>query len=85
MELELKKLVLILGVAALTLSTMACDMTFYLPHTIKENGRVAEENRSIESFNPLNFREIGNLNVSYREDESLTIEAEDNLFPYCVT
>jgi hypothetical protein len=83
--MKAKKLVLILAVVALTLSTMACGMNFYLPRTIKGNGNVVEESRSIGSFSELDFQGIGNIYVSYGDEESLTIEAEENLLPYLET
>jgi hypothetical protein len=87
MELKMntKKLVLILVITALTLSTMACGMNFYLPSTIKGNGNVVEESRSIKSFDQLDFQGIGNVYVTYGEKASLTIEAEENLLPYLET
>ena len=80
--MKTKKLVLVLVVAALMLSTMACSFNVYLPRTVKGNGNVVEESRSIESFSRLDFQGIGNIYVSYGEKQSLTIEAEENLIPY---
>lgn len=80
-----KKLVLILVVAILTLSTTACGVNFYLPNNVKGNGNLTEESRAIESFDQLDFQGIGNIYVSYGEKESLTIEAEENLLPYLET
>ncbi|MFN2143899.1 MAG: head GIN domain-containing protein [Anaerolineales bacterium] len=83
--MKTKKLVLVLVVAALMLSTMACGFNVYLPRTVKGNGNVVEESRSIESFSRLDFQGIGNIYVSYGEKQSLTIEAEENLIPYLET
>jgi len=83
--MKTKKLVLILVVTLLTLSTTACGVNFYLPQTVKGNGQVVEESRAVESFERLDFQGIGNIFVSYGEKESLTIEAEENLLPYLET
>ncbi len=83
--MKTKKLVLILVTAALMLSTMACGVNIELPRTVRGNGNVVEESRSIESFSRLDFQGIGNIYVSYGEKESLTIEAEENLIPYLET
>ncbi|MBN2045518.1 MAG: DUF2807 domain-containing protein [Anaerolineales bacterium] len=80
-----KKLILILAAAALALSTMACGMNFYLPQTIRGNGSLVQQSRSIESFDQLDFRGIGNIYISYGEQRSLIIEAEENLLPYLET
>ena len=50
--------------------------------TIRGTGDITSETREVSGFSAVNLAGIGNVVVDYGEQESLRIEAEDNLLPY---
>ncbi|MEJ2759005.1 MAG: DUF2807 domain-containing protein [Anaerolineales bacterium] len=72
-------------VTALSLATLACGVTINMPNLEKGNGNVTEEIREVDSFSEISFSGIGEIVVTLGDEESLTIEAEENLLPYLET
>lgn len=67
------------------LATLACQFTLSLPKTVTGKGDVTQEDRSVSGFDSLEINGLGDVTVELGEEESLTIEAEDNLLPYLET
>jgi hypothetical protein len=80
-----KQTTLLLIVIALVLSSVACSTTSFSVRTIRGNGDVVEESRDVSSFDEIQLSGIGNLYIEYGDDESLVIEAEENLMRYIET
>ncbi|MEN8241009.1 MAG: head GIN domain-containing protein [Chloroflexota bacterium] len=80
-----KKTALLLVLTALMLSTIACGVTNLSYRAIDGNGIVVEESRELGSFNEIHLSGIGNVYVEYGAEESLIIEAEENLIKYIET
>lgn len=53
--------------------------------TIKGNGDVKKENRSVNAFTSLASEGSMNVQITYGSSESITIEADENLLPYIET
>jgi hypothetical protein len=49
---------------------------------IKGSGKVAQEKRDVHGFTEVNLGGLGELNIRQGNEESLAIEADDNLLPY---
>jgi hypothetical protein len=56
-----------------------------LGNTIRGSGRVVQEERAVSGFRGVELATIGTLHIEVGEQESLRIEAEDNLLPYIQT
>lgn len=73
---------LLFGVfAALALSALACGITFD-NRGIRGSGVIIEEQRAVEGFSGVTLAGIGHLYIEFGSEETLTIEAEDNLLSY---
>ncbi|MGD8865900.1 MAG: head GIN domain-containing protein [Anaerolineales bacterium] len=72
----LKKLLMLIGV--FTLMTTACTISVRYE---EGSGVVVEEARSVSGFDRVSFEGVGKLVVTQGSEESLTIEAEDNILP----
>lgn len=51
---------------------------------LRGSGNVIEEQREVSDFNEVRLNGIGNLIIEMGDEESLRIEAEDNLLPHIV-
>jgi hypothetical protein len=80
-----KKMIPIMMILVLALSTLACSVTFNLPDAIKGNGNVEQESREISGFEKIVLRGIGNVYVEFGEEEALEISAEENLLEHIET
>lgn len=76
----LRKSILIVGIFALM--TTACTISVRYE---EGSGVVVEEERSVRSFNRVSFEGVGKLVIMQGEEQSLTIEAEDNILPHIDT
>ena len=79
------KHIILVILAVLAVTTLACSATFNLPNTIQGNGNVEQESRGIESFEKIELSGIGNIYVEIGETPSLEISAEENLLEYIET
>lgn len=61
---------------AVTLSTAACDLV-----GVRGSGDVISESREVSGFTRIVLEGSGRVSIEVTGDESLTIEAEDNLMP----
>lgn len=75
-----KQLILILLVTILTLS--ACNVNM---ESVGGSGTVTSEARSVAGIRGVTLATLGDLTIELGGQESLTIEAEDNLLPYLET
>ena len=53
--------------------------------TVKGNGNVKRESRTVSSFTAVDSRGSINVDVSYGADNTISVEADENLMPYIVT
>ena len=72
--------------AALILTTLvisACGLPSFLSggSTMRGSGNVISEDRNVSGFNKVSVSGSGNLHIVQGDEESLTIEAEDNILP----
>jgi hypothetical protein len=67
--------------------TLACNVSAggWGRRTIRGSSRVIEETRQIGSIDSVELATIGTLFIEVGDEESLRIEAEDNLLPYIDT
>jgi hypothetical protein len=72
----LRKMLLIIGILALL--TAGCTISVRYE---EGSGVVVEEERSVSGFDRVSFEGIGNLVITQGDEETLTIEAEDNILP----
>ena len=77
--------VIITMVAVLGLVTMACGFSIGLPDRVEGNGNLAEETREIGRFDTIELNGLGKIIVELGEEESLRVEAEENLLPHLET
>lgn len=72
-------------VAVLALVTMACGFSISLPDTVEGNGNLIDETREIGRFDAIELNGLGEIIVELGEEESLRVEAEENLLPHLET
>jgi len=79
-----KRIVILSVILALVLSTLACGVNFNGPdfRSVRGSGVVVSEDREVSDFNSVDLAGIGNLYIEFGDEESLTIEAEDNFMDY---
>lgn len=75
-----KQLFLVLFIAALAL--VACTVNM---ESVRGSGTVASESRPVAGIRGVTLATLGDMTIELGEQESLTIEAEDNLLPYLET
>ena len=75
-------LFVLLALALITLSLGACSS---LPGIIFGSGKIASEERTLTSLKGVALAASGDLTIELGEEESLFIEADDNLLPYIET
>ena len=72
------KILKIIGLLAIgLLLTTACGL-----RTIQGSGDVVTESRDVSGFNSVSLSGIGRAIITQGDEESLTIEADDNLMEY---
>ena len=75
--------ILFVIIFALAVSTLACSVNnFTSSRTIDGNGVLVEESREVGCFNEIQLSGVGIVYVEYGVEESLVIEAEENLMEY---
>jgi hypothetical protein len=81
-----QRLPILLAVAALALSSLACQaVARVVPGSVRGSGNVVSEERAVSGFSAVDFGGLGDLFIELGQAESLTIAAEDNLLPYLET
>jgi len=85
-----RKITLTILVVVLALATIACELSGILvennPITGEQgSGNVVEESRPISGVQSVDLATIGNVIIEIGEQESLRIEAEDNLMKFFET
>ena len=74
--------ILMVVVALLGCSCLACPISWIEWEGIPGSGRVIEETRQVSGFTGVELTTFGNLHIEVGEKEELRIEAEDNLIEY---
>ncbi|UCH61193.1 MAG: DUF2807 domain-containing protein [Anaerolineales bacterium] len=88
-----KNLWLGLIVVVLVVSTLACQVAYNVDsnpitissRTVRGSGTLVTEERSVSSFNSLELSSVGRLVIELGDQESLRVEAEENLLEYIET
>jgi hypothetical protein len=80
-----KQSTFLLLIIALVFSSVACGRITISPRVFRGNGDVVEETRQVGSFDEVQLSGIGNLYIEYGDEESLIVEAEENLMRYIET
>lgn len=80
-----KQTTVLLIIIALVLSSAACSVTNFSTRSIRGNGEVVEESRQVGRFDEVRLSGIGTLYIEFGDEESLVIEAEENLMRYIET
>ena len=75
--MKTKKLLSILAVILTTVSLTACQLPFI--NVIRGSGNLISETREVSSFSEIRLDGAGRLFITQGTDESLEIEAEDNI------
>ncbi len=78
-------LVLILGVLVLSGCQKGEEITVKAPNVIQGSGNVVTEARAVSSFNRVSLIGSGRVIITQGEEESLTVETDDNLMRYIRT
>lgn len=79
----MKKYAILMMILALTIVTLACGSSITLPDSVKGNGNLVEETLTISGdFTAVELAGIGNVSVTFGDQPSLTIVAEENLMQY---
>lgn len=73
----------LLMLLALAFTTLGCS--FIGARWVRGSGHVTTEERTVSDFTRVTLAGIGHLHVEQGDQESLRIEAEDNLLPYLET
>jgi hypothetical protein len=79
-KMMLRKSLLILGMFALLASGCTISVRYE-----EGSGVVVEEDRMVDSFNRVSFEGVGKLIIIQGDEQSLRIEAEDNILPHVDT
>ncbi len=80
-----RKMALFLSILPFALcSCAAMDAALNLQR-IRGSGNVVQENRSVRGFNEVRFGGSGELDIRQGSEESLSVQADDNLLPYITT
>jgi hypothetical protein len=74
--------ILMVVVALLGCSCLACPISWIGWEGIPGSGRVIEETYQVSGFTGVELATVGNLRIEVGEKEELRIEAEDNLIEY---
>jgi Putative auto-transporter adhesin, head GIN domain len=69
----------------LVLLFIVLAMTFAFAETVRGSGKVVSEEREVTGFTGISLTSMGDVVLTQGEQESLTIEAEDNLLPLLET
>ena len=72
-----------LFVALFAIITLAASAQKW--ETIKGNGNVKTESRTVSSYTAIDSRGSMNVEISYGESNTISVEADENLLPYIVT
>jgi hypothetical protein len=84
-----KHIVLAVVVSIIALGTLACSTSDIGPRlgikTIHGSGDVVTQDRDVSDFHAIALSGIGNVSIRVGDEESLQVEAEDNLLPYLET
>lgn len=76
---RLRSRLLVPVLAALLVSTLACDRM--LGERIEGSGAAVTEERSVSSFSAVHMSTSGNLRIERADERSLSITADDNILP----
>ena len=73
------------ALVVLTLTTLACSLDLNSVKTVHGEGELVEESRQVEGFSKIEINGVGEIIVELGTEESLTVEAEENLVQYLET
>ena len=76
---------LLAALIVLVLASLACSFDFNSIKSVQGEGELVEESRQVEGFNKIEINGLGEIIVELGTEESLTVEAEENLMQYLET
>jgi acyl carrier protein len=80
----MKQLSMWLALTSVIAASLACAVPFGI-RTIKGSGNVVTEERAVSGFDSVALSAFGEVIITQGDEESLTIETDDNLMPYIQT
>ncbi|UCC88848.1 MAG: DUF2807 domain-containing protein [Anaerolineales bacterium] len=80
----MKQLSMWIALTSVIAASLACAIPFGI-RTIRGSGNVVTEEREVSGFDSVALSAFGEVIISQGDDESLTIETDDNLMPYIQT
>jgi hypothetical protein len=75
----------IFGLIVLLLATLACSTITISPNTVTGSGHVISETRNVSGFDSLALEGSGNVSVAFGSNESVVVQADDNIIPLITT
>ncbi len=79
------KKILVISLCFLLLLTTACSITINGPTTVRGSGNIKSETRSVSGFTGVQLSSSADVEISFGDTESVSVEADDNLLPYIRT
>ncbi len=79
-----RRILFTLFIACLVILT-ACNVVVAGQQIVHGSGKIASETRPVSGITDVSHSTIGDLTISLGDQETLTVEAEDNLLPYLET
>ncbi len=76
---------LIIAFVVIALMMSACSIMSFTTSTVEGSGNVINEPRSMTAFNSVELRGSADVNITFGNSESVSIEADDNILPLIVT
>ncbi len=80
----MKQLSMWIALTSVIAASLACAIPFGI-RTIRGSGNVVTEEREVSGFDSVALSAFGEVIISQGDDESLTVETDDNLMPYIQT
>ena len=82
-----KRIWIITAITLVLLTTLACQVSIgnFGYRTVRGSGEVVTEEIDVGNFNSVDLTGVGRLTIEIGEEETLVIEAEDNLIEYIET
>lgn len=75
----------LIGLMVLVLAVLACSLGSINPERVVGSGKVVSEKRSVSGFSSVTLQGSGNVDISFATDESVVVEADDNILPLIET
>jgi hypothetical protein len=78
-------MLIIMAISALVLASLACNATFGLGNGVRGSGNIETESRPVSDFDEIDVCCGMQLELTQGQEETLDIEADDNILPEIVS